>query len=343
MEQRSGPIASGASALLQETAEAYEAARRDVLAVRRPTPGVLRAVGATRLDFLQRMSTNDIAELRPGESRQTVLTTAIAQIVDVVTVVARETDALLLTSPGRSELVRDWLQRYVFFQDDVRFSQPEEPWALWGLYGPHAAREARRIVSEDLSRLGQAASWPGGVAWRVDEPAGGGIQLLLGPELDATASGLWGVYRRGAARAYEILRIEAGLPEFGAEILGDSLPLEVGLRRAVSFSKGCYIGQEIIARMDSRGRLAKELLGVRSAAAVRTGDEIWQEGREQGRVTSAAFSPRLGDIALASVRPSALEEAKGVVTIGVGRVPGQLQDLPFEAGGREGVAVRHSE
>jgi aminomethyltransferase len=166
----------------------------------------------------------------------------------------------------------------------------------------------------------------------VDEPAGGGIQFLLGPELDAAASRLWGEQGQDAARAYEILRIEAGLPEFGSEIMDDSLPLEVGLRRAVSFSKGCYIGQEIIARMDSRGRLAKELLGVRAAAAVRPGDEIWQEGREQGRVTSAASSPRLGHIALASVRPSALEQAGGVVTIGVGRVPGQLQQLPFEGG-----------
>jgi aminomethyltransferase len=334
MEQRSGPIASGASIVSRETAEAYEAATRDVLAVRQPTPGVLRALGATRLDFLERMSTNDIAELKPGESRQTVLTTAIARIVDVVTVIARETDALLLTSPGRSELVRDWLQHYIFFQDDVRLSQPEEPWALWGLYGPHADREGGRMALDDTSEPGRAVVWAGGVAWRVHEPAGGGIQLLLRPEFDATARGLWGEQSQDAARAYEIMRIEAGLPEFGAEIMGDSLPLEVGLRRAVSFSKGCYIGQEIIARMDSRGRLAKELLGVRAAAAVRPGDEIWQEGSKQGRVTSAAFSPRLGNIALASVRPSALERAKGVVTIGVGRVPGQLQGLPFDVGER---------
>jgi aminomethyltransferase len=278
------------------------------------------------------MTTNDIAGLKPGEVRQTVLTTAIAQIVDVVTVLARGSDALLLTSPGRSGLVREWLQRHIFFQDDIRLSQPEGGWTLWGLYGPHAGREARRITPEEVAEPGRAAAWAGGVAWRVDEPAGGGIQFLLGPELDAAASRLWGEQGQDAARAYEILRIEAGLPEFGSEIMDDSLPLEVGLRRAVSFSRGCYIGQEIIARMDSRGRLAKELLGVRAAAAVRPGDEIWQEGREQGRVTSAASSPRLGHIALASVRPSALEQAGGVVTIGVGRVPGQLQQLPFEGG-----------
>jgi aminomethyltransferase len=278
------------------------------------------------------MSTNDVAELRPGEARQTVLTTAIAQIVDVVTLLAREADTVLLASPGRGGRVREWLGRYIFFQDDVRLSATMEGWAHWGVYGPGATREAGRVAPFDPLSPGETVAWEGGVAWWVEAPAGGGVRLLLEPRLGAEAERRWGVPGEVASQAYEILRIEAGLPEIGSEVLEDSLPLEVGLRSGVSFTKGCYIGQEIIARMDSRGRLAKELLGLRGVGAFRAGDGIRQAGREVGKVTSAASSPRLGFIALASVRPAALGQSGGEVEVGEESVRGKLRRLPFEAG-----------
>jgi aminomethyltransferase len=273
------------------------------------------------------MSTNDLAGMQPGEMRETVLTTAVAQIVDVVTVVVTEHSGLLVTSPGRARRVRDWLQGHIFFQDDVRLHEIEG-WESWGLYGPRARRESARIVPMDTS--GPARTWTVGAAWEVERPAGGGTRLLLAPEAAAEARRLWGGEWDGAAEAYDTLRIEAGIPETGIEIVDDSLPLEVGLKGAVSFTKGCYIGQEIIARMESRGRLAKELLGVRAEEAMSARDVVVQDGRPVGTVTSAARSPRLGAIALASVRPAALEKPGGAILIGDRKVRGRLVRLPFE-------------
>ncbi len=306
--------------------QAYEQAARGALAVAHPAPGLLRAEGATWLGLLQRMSTNELADMRPGEARQTVLTTAVARIVDVVWVLAREQGGLVVTSPGRGRRVLDWLKNYIFFNDDVRL-QEDEGWESWGLYGPQARQEAGRVVP--TQSFDHAQSWTGAAAWEVERPADGGVRLLLTPDAAAEARRFWGTGTGAAAEAYEILRIEAGIPEVVVEILDDSLPLEVGLKPAVSFSKGCYIGQEIIARMESRGRLAKELMGVRAESALGPGDVILQGGRNAGRVTSAAISPRLGAIALASVRPASLEEAAGAVEVGERMVRGRLVRLPF--------------
>lgn len=313
--------------------QAYQQSVRGVLVVPHPAPGLLRAEGVTWLDLLQRMSTNDLAGMQAGEVRQTVLTTAVARIIDVIWVVMREHEGLLMTSPGRGPRVRDWLERHIFFQDDVRLHEVEEGWAFWGFYGPQAHEATRRIAPMETGASGRAVDWGGGVAWKVDRPAGGGVRLLLAPDAAAEARQLWGKGADGAQEAYDILRIESGIPETDVEIVGDSLPLEVELREAVSFTKGCYIGQEIIARMESRGKLAKELLGVRAGSVLVPGEGVTQNGRAVGRVTSAALSPELGAIALASVRPAALEEAGGAVEVGARKVPGRLVRLPFAAEG----------
>jgi aminomethyltransferase len=312
--------------------QAYEKALTGVLSVAFPAPSLVEARGTSWLDLLQRMSTNDLIGMQSGQVRATVLTTAVAHIVDVVSVVARPDGGLLVASPGRARRVHEWLQRYIFFQDDVRLEEIGEGWACWGLYGPRAAEEAARIVPREIGAVGQATTWDGGAAWRAERPAGGGVMLLLAPNAASRAAELW--TRTGEAqRAYQILRIEAGLPEIGSEIQDDSLPLEVGLKGAVSFTKGCYIGQEIIARMESRGRLAKELLGVQAGAELAPGESIRQEGRTVGSVTSATLSPRYGAIGLVSVRPSALETSQGSVEIGERAAPGKLVRLPFDSGG----------
>jgi len=313
--------------------QAYQQSMRGVLVVPHPAPGLLRAEGLTWLDLLQRMSTNDLAGMQAGEVHQTVLTTAVARIIDVIWVVMREHEGLLMTSPGRGPRVRDWLERHIFFQDDVRLHEVEEGWAFWGFYGRQAHEATRRIAPMETGASGRAVDWGGGVAWKVDRPAGGGVRLLLAPDAAAEARQLWGKGADGAQEAYDILRIESGIPETDVEIVGDSLPLEVELREAVSFTKGCYIGQEIIARMESRGKLAKELLGVRAGSVLVPGEGVTQNGRAVGRVTSAALSPELGAIALASVRPAALEEAGGAVEVGERKVPGRLVRLPFAAEG----------
>ncbi|HKZ54775.1 MAG TPA: glycine cleavage T C-terminal barrel domain-containing protein [Anaerolineales bacterium] len=317
-----------------ELEAAYRAAFESALCVLHPPPGLIRVEGSHRLDLLHRMSTNDLIDLPAGSIRATVLTTPLARIVDRVWVWAAEDHLLLLTGPHRAETVSHWLRRHIFFQDDVQLKQEQEDWTLWGLYGPAAWEEAARIFPEVTRPAGGVATAiDGGLYWALDAPAAGGLRLLLDPSSSLRADAAWNERNAGslAWQAYEIHRVEAGLAETGHEILEDYIPLEVGLEHDVSFTKGCYIGQEIIARMESRGRRARSLLGVRLAAGVPELATVSQGAQTVGTVTSVAKSPRLGWVALAVVRPTALESENGRVTVGQDRVAGELVELPFAA------------
>lgn len=313
----------------RQRAQAYERAWDDVLAVRRPAPGVVRAAGADRLGLLQRLSTNDLAGLGPQQVRTTVLTTALARIVDVVRVVELGEAALLVCGPGRGADVRAWLQRYIFFQDDVQLEIGAEPWSLWSLLGPQADHALTALAPQGQAPRGEeVVSFSGGLAWSVAAPARGGLALLLDEQGEARAQVLWAM---GPAEdeAYQALRIEAGLPETGREIDGERLPPEVGLDHAVSLSKGCYIGQEILARMDTRGKLAWRLAGVMLEAPAAPGAGLTQGGARVGELTSAAVSPRRGPVGLAVVRPGALAHEQGTVLLGGGPARGRLVELPM--------------
>ena len=306
----------------------YTQADSTVLIVRHPDPGVLRVSGEDRLDLLNRMSTNQLLHLTPGTSATTVFTTPIGRIVEVARVLSQPEQALLLTAHGRAEPLRAWLQRHIFFQDKVTLAELTGPWSHWGVYGPQALERARALAP-DLPALepGTHAELPGGAAWSVLQPRPG-FEFALRGEAIQRAEAAWPT-GAAARQAYEALRIEAGLPASGREITSEAIPLEVGLWEAVSFSKGCYIGQEIIARMESRGRQARQLVGVRLEQSAEPGAPLRQGNSLQGSLTSVAESPRLGWIGLAVVRPAALSEAGGRVLVGEDGAAGQLVGLPF--------------
>jgi folate-binding protein YgfZ len=317
----------------RERAQAYERAWQGLLAVRQPAPGVLRAAGADRLSLLQRLSTNDLTGLGPMATRATVLTTALARIVDVVQVVELGEAALLLCSAGRGAAVRAWLQRYILFRDDVQLDDASGRWSRWSLLGPQAeAALAELAPGAQAPGGGGVAAFAGGLAWRIGAPAHGGLSLLLDEAGEARARARWPT---GADEdeAYQALRIEAGLPEAGREIDGERLPPEVGLQSAVSLGKGCYIGQEILARMDTRGKLAWRLAGVRLEALAPPGVALFQAGAQVGELTSTAVSPRRGPVGLAVVRPAALARDEGAVTLDGAPRGARLVELPMDADG----------
>ncbi|MGH2961170.1 MAG: YgfZ/GcvT domain-containing protein, partial [Solirubrobacterales bacterium] len=128
--------------------------------------------------------------------------------------------------------------------------------------------------------------------------------------------------------AAEIVRVEAGRPRFGAEMTDATIPAEAGINeRAVSFSKGCYIGQETVARLHYKGKPNRHLRGLRLDGQVSPGEPIRLGEREVGTVGSACLSPALGPIALAIVRR---EAAPGEhVAIGDGGVGAEVVELPF--------------
>ena len=157
-----------------------------------------------------------------------------------------------------------------------------------------------------------------------------GLDLIVRAERSRELREL--LVRSGAAEvteaAAEILRVESGRPRFGHEMTSATIPQEAGIdERAVSFTKGCYIGQETVARLHYRGRPNRHLRGLRLDAPVEDGDPIALGEREVGAIGTAVLSPALGPIALAVVRREA--EPGSRVAVGEGGVGGEVIELPF--------------
>jgi aminomethyltransferase len=317
-----------ASALFES---AYQAALGGCLVVEHDAPGLLRLQGANGLDFLQRMSTNELTGLAPGGMCGTVLTTAIGRTVDVVQILHRPGDLLLLTTPGRAAVVREWLNRYIFFNDDVRIATVAPTPSLHGIYGPGSAAVVEEIVGAATAAPGSFLDFGQGQLWATTLPLSG-FQILAEGGMMTGARQSWERHSFGPSGllAYEAIRVERGVPAVGNEIDDDVIPLEVGLWDLVSFSKGCYIGQEVIARMESRSRIARGLVGLRMDRVVEMPQQVLLGGQAIGRATSAALSPRFGPIGLALVRTAAAESSPGELVLSPSGGAVVIGPLPFD-------------
>jgi folate-binding protein YgfZ len=268
--------------------------------------GVVRLRGSARLDFVQRLSTNDVLRLTPGQGAPTIFTTPIGRIVDLAFLLVREDDLLLLVGRGADEVVAAWLRRHIFFNDDVLVENMTEQWGLMGLYGPQAATVVGKLLSQDVEQMppfhSRTAQLQGvDVTLMRSVPLGQGFLLLVPADPAAT---LWtllasAVHADGGGlvgeMALETMRVGAGWPRFGRELSEDYIPLEAGLKWAISFNKGCYVGQEVIARMEAYGRLAKRLVVLGCAGEIgpaaevlAPGNAVRAEGAKVGQVTSVA-------------------------------------------------------
>jgi aminomethyltransferase len=309
--------------------DSLERAVESVLVVQHPSPGLLKLTGATSLDLLNRMSTNELLDMAPNTLRVSVLTTAHARIIDRILVLRRSEDLLVMTSPDLDERVSNWLRGHIFFQDDVRLSRTNLDWSLWGIYGSEAFRVVTSILPGLVLPDGDGiTSATGVIIWNVESPTPG-LNLLLDPvftvkmqELSSKDQDL-----SIAEHVYEILRIKSGIPQSPNEINEKYIPLELGLWDAVSFSKGCYTGQEIIARMESRGKLARQLVGIQLSDEAPLGSSILHDKRNLGVLTSITFSPHHGWIGLGVVKPIADDETEGTVTIGTGQIEGRITEF----------------
>jgi len=322
-----------------DAAAEFAAAHGGAVAVWRGQEGRVRAVGRDRLDLLHRMSTNDLSGMAAGEARMTVLTTPIARIVDVLWVLNRGETALAITGPGRATAVRRWLAGYIFYNDQVKFEDASAELGQFGLYGTGAAKVAEALRPGAGGLAENRFLDDGAVVVARGRPLAGDGYTVIAPA--EQMGGLWeAALAAGAApageTAYQWLRLAEGMPEGGAddqgtigrELTEDYIPLEANLWPAVSFTKGCYIGQEIIARMESRGKLARRLVGLQLEAPVEVGAEVRPAagGASVGQVTSAGVLPGLGPVALAYVRTAAAEAGTLVVA---GDAKGTVQELPF--------------
>ena len=275
--------------------------------------GVLIFSGKTRFDLINRMSTQKVQTMLKGEGTATILTTDIGRIIDRLMLYATNNTIYALTSENNSDAIARYLMRFVFFQDDFQLQDISKNTVIFGIYGPQAQQKAVAAGFPDEAlplhhwrqvKFGEITAY----LHRTDPIHGDGY-FVLGEAKDRDA--LWQRLLDSGlvvadANAFDFLRIEAGLPRFGHELTQEYIPLEANLWDDVSFNKGCYIGQEIIARMESRGRLAKKLVQLTADGPLEAGSDLQANGKNAGTVTSTAVGPH-GIIGLAYVKTAVLD------------------------------------
>jgi aminomethyltransferase len=291
----------------------YQAAQETAVLVDRSHLGVLLISGENRLDLIHRMSTQAVNGLQPGEGIATILTTDIGRIIDRLLLYATSSTVYALTSENNSDTIARYLMRFVFFKDDFQLKDVSEATAVFAIYGPQAREKltAAGFGEVDLPlHHWRQAEIAGCTAYvQRTDPIGGGGYFVMGQEAERAVLGahlLAAGFVAADEAAFDFLRIEAGLPRYGRELTNDYIPLEADLWDDVSFKKGCYTGQEIIARMESRGKLAKKLVKLQPAASVQAGEPLTANGKNAGVITSVAVGPA-GPIALGYVKTAVLD------------------------------------
>jgi folate-binding protein YgfZ len=247
--------------------DGYRALRTEGGVVKRTDRAVLAVTGADRAAWLQGLVTNDVLSLAPGEARYAAYLTPQGRMISDLTVTARP-DRLLLDVPASlAASLRDRLDGLIF-AEDAQVTDEGRALEVWSAIAP-------------------------------GEPAGGALADLI---VDAGASPGLG-YPEISFETFEVVRIERGIPRFLADMDTETIPLEAGIEdRAISFTKGCYVGQEVIVRVTHRGggRVAKKLVSWHADASAAVvplaGARIFADSKDVGRVTSAAFSPSRGAV-----------------------------------------------
>ncbi len=316
-------------------------------------------VGADRARFLHGQVTNDVNQLRVGGGCYAAITTAKGKMEADVNIFCLAGELLLDLEPGLAGKISRRLEKYIV-ADDVQVVDAAPHYGLLSVQGPKVEAVIRALgwlpaipqppfasvvladatlgeihlinhprLAHPRSRRGDEADLPG-----CDLFIPKVSLATVADQLIAAAKASGG--RACGWQAFETARLEAGIPRFGADMDETNLPLECGLEaRAVSYTKGCYIGQEVINRIHSVGHVNRELRGLRLADDLKIlpprGDPLFHAGKEAGQITSAVYSPRLkANLALGYVRREASQTGVELtLRTAAGERHATVVDLPF--------------
>ncbi len=300
--------------------------------------GRLTAIGEDVLDLLNRLSTNKVIDLDSGQGAPTVLTTDRGRILDLIGVANLGDHVLLITSPGCQEQVIEFLDKYTIMEDLVVKDVTTDS-AMFAVIGPSSRSALEAATGTGLPDLAPYHS----VRVEIDGESAAIVYRPLGqlPSFDVLVSAenaakVWDHLRTAGltpvgSEAVEIARIKNAVPAFGPEMGEPYNPLEAGLIGSIDFAKGCYIGQEVIARLDTYQRVQKYLatLTFSPEAQVSAGSGLIRDGKQAGSVTSVTRLPATGEvIGLGYVRKASAEAGVRLELEGPAKGWAEIQDIP---------------
>lgn len=315
--------------------------------------GRIAVGGLEAVQFLNGLITNDMKTLVentwmlavfPNVQGRLVASARVIRLKDLNSNKSVCPSYLIDTEAATHESVLKTLQRFTL-AGDFRVNDITENTVEFSAQGNKAINVVQSVLGEEVKNLTSNGAmktfWKNAevTVIRSTHIVAGGFDLIAGADV---AAGLWQDLMNAGAKpvgrdALEVLRIEAGIPRYGVDMDETNVVSETNLDDAISYTKGCYIGQEIIARIKYRGHVAKKLVGISlpENASVSSGATIKSEnGKEIGRITSATYSPQLKRmIALAYVKYDYLAAGTSVkVVSGEGELVGNVTDLPFVRG-----------
>jgi tRNA-modifying protein YgfZ len=304
----------------------YRQLREECGVVDRSARGKLLVRGPDAAEYLQSQLTNDVEALEPGVGCYAALLDRKGHMQADMRVLRLAPDEIWVdTEPGTLERVRRHLETYKIGRE-VEVDDVGDERTIVALIGPRSAVVAGTAElpehRAEPTKIGSVECLAVGTAEGLELIAAAAeAERLREALIDAGAVEV-------APNAAEILRIEAGVPRFGADMSEETMPAEAGIvERAVNFEKGCYIGQEPVARLHYKGRPNRRLRGLRLSAPAPPGAPLRLGEKEVGRVGSACVSPLYGPVALAIVRREA--EAGTELAVGEDGVTAVVADLPF--------------
>ena len=303
---------------------------------------LIAATGGDRVAFLQGMLANDVAALTAGQGAYAAYLNQQGKVVADLRVYLQPERLLMDVLAAHAGALTAALERFLV-ADDVELARVEDRPPLVALMGPASPTTLERVLATSLPTWKALEHHETGyrgeslLVIAVSEIDGQGYLLCARSELaaplfeDLCAAGAAPV----GAEALNVLRVESAVPWYGVDMDEEVLVMEVGLDRAVSFSKGCYLGQEVVERIAARGHVNRRLAGllVEGTDVPEAGALLRTDGRDAGRLTSAVWSPALGRvIALAYVHRSCLDPGTAVVVqAGDRAAAATVTTLPFVA------------
>ncbi|MBI4311888.1 MAG: aminomethyl transferase family protein [Chloroflexi bacterium] len=304
----------------------YAAVTESAAILDRSPMGRFRVSGKDALDLLNRLSSYKVDVLPEGTGAGTLLTTNKGRVIDVLHLFVTSGGLLMLTSPGARQRVAEWIDAYTFMEE-ASLEDVTEATAMIGVLGPEAEAILLKLAGGAFHRLERYGSAPlsiGGVeamALRADPLRSPGYDLVAPA---AKAEALWTALAEAGAvpvgeDTFNVLRIEAGIPRHGWEISEDVNPWEAALQEYIHFAKGCYIGQEVVLRLNTYQKVQRyPVLLALGHAQVKEGAALEQDGKPVGAVTSVAVHPLSGEIIGLGIVRTAVASPGAVLQVAAG-------------------------